>query len=42
MKVFSKRLKEERIKNGFTQADIAKKLETSQGAYQKWEIDIDF
>lgn len=35
--VFSKRLKEERIKNGFTQAEIAKKLETSQGAYQKWE-----
>lgn len=35
--VFSKRLKEERIKNGFTQAEIAQKLETSQGAYQKWE-----
>ena len=35
--VFSKRLKEERIKNGFTQAEIAQKLEASQGAYQKWE-----
>ena len=35
--LFSVRLKELRLQHGFTQAEIAKKLETSQGAYQKLE-----
>lgn len=37
MEKFHEKLKMLRIKNGFTQAEIAQKLETSQGAYQKWE-----
>ena len=36
-KTFSQRLKEARKKNGYTQADIAKEIGTTQGAYQKWE-----
>ncbi len=39
MKIFGTRLREVRKSKKITQAEIAQKLETSQGAYQKWEND---
>lgn len=35
--IFSKRLKEARLNIGYTQTELAEKLQTTQGAYQKWE-----
>lgn len=35
--VFSSKLKELRIKKGYTQTQMAEKLDVTQGAYQKWE-----
>uniref|UniRef100_UPI003F68C74F helix-turn-helix domain-containing protein n=1 Tax=Streptococcus pluranimalium TaxID=82348 RepID=UPI003F68C74F len=37
MSKFASRLKDLRKKNGYTQADIAKEIGITQGAYQKWE-----
>ena len=39
MKVFSERLKELRLKKGYTQEQIANILEIGQSAYAKWEND---
>lgn len=35
--IFSSKLKELRIKKGYTQTQMAEKLDVTQGAYQKWE-----
>lgn len=35
--LFPKRLKKLRLKFNYTQSEIAQKLGTTQGAYQKWE-----
>ena len=34
---FSQRLKSARISKNYTQKDMAERLGTTQGAYQKWE-----
>lgn len=39
IKLIGKKLKELRIKKGFTQKEIAEKLNTTQNTYSRWESD---
>ena len=39
-KTFSQRLKTARLDKGYTQQEISERLQTTQGAYQKWESGV--